>query len=165
MCIRDSIEGMLALTGQKFSLRTIRRIGILPGFYAGFTAVTRDESRHVNYGVGTARDAVADGYAPNIESVIDSLIEPACWTIIAPDRKFAINDPSMIPEDLRINPREVMEFSLFSLTKRLRVIGLSDGFIRHVEQVGNRTYDACVTEYEQRHGEEHPVRWYDRQAS
>ena len=164
-CYHLVIEGMLALTGQKFSLRTIRRVGILPGYYAGFTAVTRDESRHVNYGVGAARDAVVKGLASNIEGVIDSLLEPACWTILAPDRKFPINDPELIPEQLRINPREVMEFSLFSLTKRLRVIGISDEFISHVEDVGRKTYDSCVSEYEERHGEDHPVRWYDRQAS
>jgi ribonucleoside-diphosphate reductase beta chain len=37
------VEGMLALTGQKFLLTSIRTMGILPGFYAGFTAVARDE--------------------------------------------------------------------------------------------------------------------------
>ncbi len=35
------IEGMLALTGQKFLLGIIRELGILPGFYTGFTAVAR----------------------------------------------------------------------------------------------------------------------------
>jgi ribonucleoside-diphosphate reductase beta chain len=164
-CYHLIIEGMLALTGQKFSLRTIRRVNILPAFYAGFTAVTRDESRHVNYGVGAARDAVVKGLASNIESVIDSLLEPACWTVLAPDRKFVVSDPALIPEELRINPREVMEFSLFSLTKRLRVIGISDEFITHVEDTGRTIYEACISEYEDRHGEEHPVRYYDRQAS
>jgi ribonucleoside-diphosphate reductase beta chain len=45
------VEGMLALTGQKYLLGLVREMGILPGFYTGFTAVARDESRHVNFGV------------------------------------------------------------------------------------------------------------------
>ncbi|HVE92685.1 MAG TPA: ribonucleotide-diphosphate reductase subunit beta [Actinomycetota bacterium] len=159
------IEGMLALTGQKFSLRTLRRIGLLPGFYAGFTAVTRDESRHVNYGVGAARDAVARGHGSNVQKVVDDTLEAACWTIFAPDRKFMVSDPGLIPEELRINPREIWAFSLMSLTKRLRVVGLDAAYCASVEQRGMEYYAACLSEYESLHGEEHPVRWHDRQAS
>jgi putative sterol carrier protein len=50
------IEGVLALTGQKFILAWARNEGILPGFRAGFTAVARDESRHVAFGVRVLRD-------------------------------------------------------------------------------------------------------------
>jgi ribonucleoside-diphosphate reductase beta chain len=45
------IEGYLALGGQRNTLRLLRKIGILPGFVAGFTAVARDESRHIGFGV------------------------------------------------------------------------------------------------------------------
>ena len=50
------IEGVLALTGQKFILAWARNNGILPGFRAGFTAVARDESRHVSFGARVIRD-------------------------------------------------------------------------------------------------------------
>jgi ribonucleoside-diphosphate reductase beta chain len=50
------IEGVLALTGQKFILAWARNQGILPGFRAGFTAVARDESRHVSFGAKVIRD-------------------------------------------------------------------------------------------------------------
>ncbi|HEX2239755.1 MAG TPA: ribonucleotide-diphosphate reductase subunit beta [Actinomycetota bacterium] len=50
------IEGVLALTGQKFILEWARNNGILPGFRAGFTAVARDESRHVAFGARVLRD-------------------------------------------------------------------------------------------------------------
>jgi ribonucleoside-diphosphate reductase beta chain len=146
-------------------LRTIRRIGILPAFYAGFTAVTRDESRHVNYGVGAIQQAVVKGLAKNVEGVIEAQLEPACWTIFAPDRKFPLNDPSAVPEQLRVDPREVQDFSLFSLTKRLRVAGLSQEFCDTVTARGKQVYGNCVKEYEDRHGEEHPIRWWERNAS
>lgn len=50
------IEGVLALTGQKFILAWARDNQILPGFRAGFTAVARDESRHVSFGARVIRD-------------------------------------------------------------------------------------------------------------
>jgi ribonucleoside-diphosphate reductase beta chain len=159
------VEGMLALTGQKFILRTIRQFGIMPGFYSGFTAVTRDESRHVNYGVGALRDGIVAGHSDAIESMIDQTLEPACWTIIAPDREVPFDDPGMIPEDLQISPVEIREFSLQSLTKRLRVAGLSKEFCDKVALDGNRYYDNGVKEYEKRFGKEHPIRWWERQAS
>jgi ribonucleoside-diphosphate reductase beta chain len=61
------IEGVLALTGQKFILAWARNNGILPGFRAGFTAVARDESRHVSFGARVIRDLLNDD---------PSLIEP-----------------------------------------------------------------------------------------
>lgn len=61
------IEGVLALTGQKFILQWARNEQLLPGFRAGFTAVARDESRHVAFGVRVIKDLLAED---------PSLIEP-----------------------------------------------------------------------------------------
>jgi putative sterol carrier protein len=61
------IEGVLALTGQKFILQWARNEGVLPGFRAGFTAVARDESRHVAFGARVIKDLLAQD---------PSLIEP-----------------------------------------------------------------------------------------
>src|SRR5207249_3544357 len=54
------VEGYLALTGQRTTLRLLRRIGTLPGFVAGFTAVARDESRHIGFGVLALRRRVLE---------------------------------------------------------------------------------------------------------
>ncbi|HWC14594.1 MAG TPA: ribonucleotide-diphosphate reductase subunit beta [Actinomycetota bacterium] len=54
------IEGVLALTGQKFILAWARDRQILPGFRAGFTAVARDESRHVAFGARVIRDLLKE---------------------------------------------------------------------------------------------------------
>jgi ribonucleoside-diphosphate reductase beta chain len=159
------VEGMLALTGQKFILRTLRQFGVMPGFYAGFTAVTRDESRHVNWGVGALRDGVLKGFTEPIEAMIEETLEPACWTILAPDREIPIEDPDMVPENLRISPLEIIEFSLQSLTKRLRVAGISTEFCEKVVEDGKRFYAQGVKEYEERFAKEHPIRWWERQAS
>ena len=54
------IEGVLALTGQKFILAWARNNGLLPGFRAGFTAVARDESRHVAFGAKVIKDLLTE---------------------------------------------------------------------------------------------------------
>ena len=55
------VEATLALTGQRFELETLREQGYgHTGFYQGFTAVARDESRHVNFGIKVLQEAVRE---------------------------------------------------------------------------------------------------------
>lgn len=70
------IEGVLALTGQKFILAWARNENILPGFRAGFTAVARDESRHVAFGARVLRDLLQQD-----PSVIDAIHEGIAETL------------------------------------------------------------------------------------
>lgn len=160
------VEGMLALTGQKFLLGIIRKLGILPGFYSGFTAIARDESRHVNFGVRAIMEAgVRDRDLLNrVTDVVFRLLEPAVRTVSAPDRKFAIQ-PEDVPEDLRVDPYEIREFALHSLIKRLRVAGIPEQTLSEIHDRGISYYDTCWAEYEEMHGIEHPRRFYDRMAA
>jgi ribonucleoside-diphosphate reductase beta chain len=160
------VEGMLALTGQKFLLGIIRELGILPGFYAGFTAVARDESRHINFGVRALMEA---GYRDSrlldsVQDMVFELLEHACRVVAAPERKFAI-DPAETPPNLLINPYDVRAFSLNSLTKRLRVAGLSTDTCEEVVKRGIAYYEDAWKEYEDIHSEEHPRRFFDRLAA
>ena len=70
------IEGVLALTGQKFILQWARNEQLLPGFRAGFTAVARDESRHVAFGARVIRDLLAED-----PSLIDPIHEGIAETL------------------------------------------------------------------------------------
>lgn len=160
------VEGMLALTGQKYLLQTLRSLNVLPGFYAGFTAVARDESRHVNFGVRALADAgrrdptLLDRVAATVERVLPA----ACRVIAAPERKVVFK-PQDSPDDLRINPYEVRSFSLTSLTKRLRAAGLGAAFCDRVTSAGTAHYEAAWAEYEDLHGEQHPHRFFRETAS
>ena len=159
------VEGMLALTGQKYLLGLIREMGILPGFYTGFTAVARDESRHVNFGVRALMEAgVRDrSNLERVESTIFRLLESACRIVAAPDRRYAIA-PEATPPNLLINPYEVRTFSLISLTKRLRTLGLTSQACDEISKRGNLYYENAWNEYEDIHGEDHPRRYFDRLA-
>lgn len=160
------IEGMLALTGQKFLLGVIRELGIMPGFYAGFTAVARDESRHVNFGVRALMEAGIrePELLARVEDTVLRVLESACRIVAAPDRRFAIG-PEQTPPNLRVDPYAVRAFSINSLTKRLRVVGLSDAVCDDVVRRAGEYYDAAWAEYEDIHGEEHPRRYFDRLAT
>lgn len=160
------IEGMLALTGMRYLLGTVREMGILPGFYAGFTAVARDESRHVNFGVRALMEAgLRDPEnIGRVEEQIDLLLEPACRIVAAPDRRFAIT-PQDTPPNLRISPFVVRDFSLHSLTKRLKVVGVPEDFCRDVWVKGITYYDRAWAEYEDIHAEAHPYRFFEAAAS
>ena len=160
------IEGMLALTGMRYLLGIVREMGILPGFYAGFTAVARDESRHVNFGVRALMEAgLRDpSHLEIVEDQIFKLLEPACRIVAAPDRRFAVA-PEDTPPNLLINPFDVREFSLNSLTKRLKVVGISDDVLAEIRTRGLTYYDSAWAEYEKIHGEDHPYRYFERMAA
>ena len=109
------IEGFLALTGQRYQLDYLRREGIYPAFRAGFTAIMRDESRHITFGTKFLYDAVHDD--PKWVGVIqDQLMQtlPFSMTLIQD------SDPTMFG----YSQDEVTEFALRSLDKRLKVVGV-----------------------------------------
>jgi ribonucleoside-diphosphate reductase beta chain len=80
------VEGAMFLTGMRYQLEGARRWGRTWGFYKGFTAATRDESRHVIFGVRFLRDQVRQDprrFVPLIQDtvrefrpLISSIMEP-----------------------------------------------------------------------------------------
>ena len=114
------IEGTLALTGQRFLLNYLRESGVLPGFRQGFTAVARDESRHVNFGVRFLGEVVTR--EPRFAEVIRAKLEeltPVGLSVIDPPG----GDPSYF-DPLPYGPQQLTEYALHSLDKRLRAIGV-----------------------------------------
>lgn len=156
------IEGFLALTGQRTTLRLLRNAGMLPGFVAGFTAVARDESRHIGFGVLALRRRVeAD---PEMGRVlarkIYDLLEPAVSTIVSPDARLPFTHISEIPEPMRVNTLEARAFAVDSLAKRLRAAGLSESVVGEISEHARGIYDRLWSEYEANHGVDHPVRYW-----
>ena len=114
------IEGTLALTGQRFLLNFLRNADVLPGFRQGFTAVARDESRHVNFGVRFLADTVRSEprYATVIKTKLEELT-PVGLSVIDPPG----GDPSFF-EPLPYGPDDLTTYALHALDKRLRAIGV-----------------------------------------
>ena len=156
------IEGLLAIAGQRSLLRTLKQVGLMPGFREGFTSVARDESRHIGFGVLALKRRVAadQSVAGVITRKVDDLLDPAVRTLVPTDRKLPFDDPRDVPEPLRVNGLELRDFALSSLAKRLRAAGVSASVVQRIREDAEARYEAQWTEYETKHGVRHPVRFY-----
>ncbi len=117
------IEATLALTGMRYLLNFTRAEGLFPGFRQGFTAVARDESRHVGFGVRFLKEMVTkDGHYGDVvkAKLMDAL--PVSLSVIEPPE----GDASYF-DPLPYGPTELTAFAMNSLDKRLRVIGVDLG--------------------------------------
>jgi ribonucleoside-diphosphate reductase beta chain len=114
------IEATLALTGQRFLLDYARRNDLLPGFRQGFTAVARDESRHVAFGVKFLNEMVSavPRYADVVQRALARVIPVSLQVIEPPGGDMTYFDP------LPYGPDELTAFALASLSKRMRRIGV-----------------------------------------
>ncbi len=115
------IEGTMALAGQRGILEVYRLSNLFPGFRGGFTAVARDESRHVVFGVKFLRDMIQRDHthAKVVQAAIEKYAPTALLAITPPDEQ--ITRILEAGEDPWFTPR----FAQDSLRKKLKVVGLS----------------------------------------
>ena len=115
------IEATIALTGQRFELEAMREQGLTDrAFYRGFTAVARDESRHVNFGIKLLRDAVREDaarYAPLIQKTLIECLPLISGTLDPPDPRYIT--------EFGHTESEILQFAMESLTRRLNAIGIN----------------------------------------
>src|SRR6185503_21253296 len=80
------IEGMLALTAARFMIKSLKERNWFPGFTQGFTAVNRDESRHVGFGVKFLADAIKDDpeNAKIVERTLQETLPVASLVFVPP---------------------------------------------------------------------------------
>jgi len=126
------VEGALFLTGMRYQLEGARRWGRTWGYYKGFTATTRDESRHVLFAVRFLRDLVREDpvrFAPIIQKTVQESLPLIAKTMEPPGGQMNyyggehLNDawPGYTPERLR---DEMIEFAKDSLGRRLHAVGI-----------------------------------------
>ncbi len=115
------VEATLALTGQRFQLEEMREQALTHlGFYQGFIAVARDESRHVNFGIKVLQEAVRDDparFAPLIQRTLIECLPLIAGTIHPPDERYIT--------EFGHSEDEIMDFAMNSLNKRLGAIGIN----------------------------------------
>jgi ribonucleoside-diphosphate reductase beta chain len=114
------IESTLGLTGQRFLLNFMGGEGLLPGFRSGFTAVARDKSRHVGFGVRFLKEAVQQD-ARHADVIRNAVSEATPLILSAID---PAGDDRSYFEPLPYGPEEMTQFALNSLNKRLLAIGI-----------------------------------------
>jgi len=127
------VEGALFLTGMRYQLEGARRWGRTWGFYQGFTAATRDESRHVLFGVKYLRDRVKENPGRFVPLIRDTIREfrPLIPTVMRPPegdlnfyggRNLQHAWPGLTPEELR---EEMVDYAMSALGRRLHAVGVS----------------------------------------
>jgi ribonucleoside-diphosphate reductase beta chain len=116
------IEGTLALTGARFIIRSLKQNDWLPGFRQGFTAVNRDESRHVGFGVKFLADAIKDDPAHK-QTIQDTLTEtlPVGTLALAPP---FVDDPYDFVTPFGYTSQEIYGYAMKSLSKKLAAMGM-----------------------------------------
>jgi ribonucleoside-diphosphate reductase beta chain len=139
------IEGMLALTAARFMIRSLKERGWFPGFTAGFTAVNRDESRHVGFGVKFLADAIKADQA-NAKIIEDTLKEclPVAPLVFVPPW---VDDPYDF-ETPFYHSSEIYEYAAKSLSKKLAAMGLDPAMLAssRVAAVNARARDSATRE-------------------
>lgn len=115
------VEGMMGLSGQRALLELYRKENLFPAFRSGMVALTRDESRHVLFGVRFLRDTLQRDAA--YVSVVAAALEkyaPAALTAVTPPSE-SIQAMLARGEDPWKTPRYARD----SLRKKLRAVGLN----------------------------------------
>lgn len=126
------VEGALFLTGMRYQLEGARRWGRTWGYYKGFTAATRDESRHVLFGVRYLQDMVKQDparFAPVIKTTIAECLPLIAKTMTPPGGEMSYFGGKHLdvawagysPEGLR---EEMIEYAKSALGRRLRSVGI-----------------------------------------
>jgi hypothetical protein len=127
------IEGLLAIPGQHFIQRYVEKLGILPGFAEGIRMVSRDESRHVAFGVKFLGDLIHS--SGECRAATLEMFERALpWSIgvfVPPNRDHSY------AECFDFTLVEIYAFGMRALETRLARLGIDPGEIR-ILNVQNR---------------------------
>jgi ribonucleoside-diphosphate reductase beta chain len=160
------VEGMLALQGQRQILRGARAFNVVPGFRAGFTAVTRDESRHVNYGVWALSEGVKAGYhdrivqftSEHMNAIADVNTRSEVEIPIPGEEEMNLLE-GMLPEGVNVD--EFIgggKFPIMQLKKRLKSAGISEDALQMLDDQWGARHEQNFDDYEAMFGKPHPIR-------
>ena len=120
------VEGLLATPGQHFIQRYVEKLQILPGFRQGIDNVSRDESRHVAFGVKLLGELVRssrDCRSAAIE-MLDRVLPWSVGVFIPPNLDHEYT------ECFDFTLVEIYAFGLRGFETKLRRIGIEPGEIR-----------------------------------
>lgn len=149
-------EGILAATGLRTTRRLARTLG-LPALEAGLTNVTRDESRHINFGLLAARRAVSGGRGESVAAAYTAAIELTAMVLAGP-RTEQPTPVIRVGLELRAAQlRGVWTMARDRVGRQLHSIGLPEAAPAATEAF-DRSIDRALDVYADRWGRPHPVR-------
>jgi ribonucleoside-diphosphate reductase beta chain len=149
-------EGILAATGLRTTRRLARTLG-LPVLGTGLTNVTRDESRHINFGFLAARRAVSEGRGESVAVAYRDAIELTAMVLAGPRTEQPAPVIRVGLELRAAQLRGVWAMARDRVGRQLHSIGLPDAAPAATEAF-DRSIDRALDAYADRWGRPHPVR-------
>ncbi len=149
-------EGVLAATALRTTRFLAKRLQ-LAALDEGLTNVTRDESRHVSFGLRAATDGVNAGYRELIGEAHFEAIDMAAWVLIGPAR---FNPAPALPVALAGRAAQLqgsVDIGRERLLKQLRIIGLPE-LTDSADQAWGAGIGKALDAYEERWETPHPIR-------
>jgi ribonucleoside-diphosphate reductase beta chain len=115
------IEGVLAMTGQRFILKYMEDHGMFPGFQKGFSLVEQDEHRHIAFGVRFLKDAVASdpSFGEIVQKRVEELVPRAAGVFVPP----YVDNPREF-NSYGYHSSHIYGFAYRKLKRRMAVLGL-----------------------------------------
>ena len=120
------VEGVLAIPGQHFIQRYVEKFDILPGFTEGINNVSRDESRHVAFGIKFLGDLIRESRECR-DAALEMWEKATPWTVgvfVPPNRDRAY------AESFGFSLEEIFAFGLRSYETKLNRLGVDPSEIR-----------------------------------
>jgi hypothetical protein len=120
------IEGMLAIPGQHFIQRYVDKLEILPAFSAGMMNVSRDESRHVAFGIKFLGELIRSSGECRQASIeqLNKIMRYTTGVFVPPN-----HDPAYA-ECFDFTLEEIYAFGFRSLVTKLNRLGIDPSEIR-----------------------------------
>lgn len=155
-----TLETGLALVGQRFLLDLCRAFDVLPGFYKGFMAVTRDESRHVGFGVRVIRELIEQDatIADRVMDAMFSYMPDVVRLIQPPDQDDNRQLAEMIPPQFFMSPQDGHRYALTHVLKRLSAAGIDAARVNELGAYAWGEFEKALGEFEDRTGRPHFAR-------
>lgn len=132
------IEGMLAIPGQHFIQRYVKKLDILPGFREGIDKVSRDESRHVAFGIKFLGDLIRESKECRAAAIEewDRVLRWTSGVFIPP------NHDSSYAECFDFTLEEIYAFGLRSFVTKLKRLGVDPNEVRMLSRIDlTKTYE------------------------
>ncbi len=151
-------EAVLGVTVLRSTRQFARRVRVeLPALEQGLTNLARDESRHISFGLASARRGVADGHGEPILEAYTAAIKLAARVLVGPDRRSAA---PVVPAALRARAAQIegqWGVARDRVARNLGLIGLEDA-VDGVVTAWDEAREAALDDYEATFGAPHPVR-------
>ena len=132
------IEGMLAIPGQHFIQRYVKKLDILPGFREGIDKVSRDESRHVAFGIKFLGDLIRESKECRAAAIEewDRVLRWTSGVFIPP------NHDSSYAECFDFTLEEIYAFGLRSFVTKMKRLGIEPDEVRMLSRLDlTKTYE------------------------